>query len=380
MVLCGGCGPGDQASDGGSIGACGDGVKHEEELCDDGNLIPGDGCSPECLPSGMPHDCVDLVVQDNLERRDSVEDLLPLADGTFIAVGQLDQGPGNRWGWLGRFEPSGARRWFVDASTLDVSVAYVSRISGDEQAGVWAVGKSGAGSRDHLLRFDLDGNLIGSVAIESEMGERVDVRDIEVTEAGVWIAGGNRPDGQFTTDMWLGLYDPSGGTIRDQLREDHLGYEDTVNAVVRDGEGVAIAATVSTSPNTDGDVMLEASTDIIVAWFDQHGTEHARATVGPSPDPNYVRHASQLAVDESGRWFVGGPLVSLHSQAWVAQVGGTWAWTSTAAGVTGLVGVHDGIVVAAPPPISSDPSSYRSWVGEFAWDGAVRWEFDADYK
>jgi len=34
------------------IGGCGDGIRNEGELCDDGNLIDGDGCDSNCTPTG----------------------------------------------------------------------------------------------------------------------------------------------------------------------------------------------------------------------------------------------------------------------------------------------------------------------------------------
>jgi cysteine-rich repeat protein len=48
---------------------CGDGFVTPPELCDDGNLAPGDGCSPLCLPENLPPDCTGAFA--------SVEDLWP---------------------------------------------------------------------------------------------------------------------------------------------------------------------------------------------------------------------------------------------------------------------------------------------------------------
>jgi cysteine-rich repeat protein len=40
---------------------CGDGIVTPPEQCDDGNLVPGDGCSPLCLVENLPPVCVDAV-------------------------------------------------------------------------------------------------------------------------------------------------------------------------------------------------------------------------------------------------------------------------------------------------------------------------------
>jgi cysteine-rich repeat protein len=371
---------------------CGDGSKHPDELCDDGNQIAGDGCSPECVPSGMPYDCVDLLAQDNLEDWDDVRDLLLLADGSFIVAGHRDALTDRR-GWVARYEASGAQRWSMDASTVNPSLRDIAALAGDEQTGIWALGLTGGFSEeDYLLRLDPDGNLVSATPIESEAGEHVDVFDIEATAAGVWLGGAHQPAGQVTTDTWLSLHDPTQSTLQDVLLEDHLGYNDTINIVIRDGEGVAVAATLSTSPHVDMDVLLMAETDIMVVWFDQYGNEQERTMIGPSPDPEFVRYASYLAVDESGRWFVGGSLspfdFAQQTQGWVVQVGGNWTWTNTDSGFAGMVGVDNGIVIAANITTDSDTPYYLGWLAEFAWDGSARWEFGeveagegiADYK
>ncbi len=40
---------------------CGDGFVTPPELCDDGNLLPGDGCSPVCLPENSPPVCLEAI-------------------------------------------------------------------------------------------------------------------------------------------------------------------------------------------------------------------------------------------------------------------------------------------------------------------------------
>lgn len=381
------CGPGNTAMDGGSIAICGDGTKDPDELCDDGNSIAGDGCSPECVLSGMPYDCADLMVHDGPQQSDSVVDLLPLADGTFVAAGRLDAGADAR-SWLGRFEPTGAPRWFVEAPTLDPNLRRITAIAGDQQGGIWALGyTTGSLYEDTLLRLDLDGNLVSGTLIRSEADNPVRARDIEATAAGVWIGGSSGTTLALgAKDAWLGLYDPEQGTIRDLLLEDHLGFDDTINRIERHDDGVAVAATLSTSPHNEEDILLEAKTTIMVAWFDQHGNEQRRTMVGPSPDPEFVRYANQLAMDESGHWFVGGNLSPLdftqQAQGWAAQVDGGWAWTTgmPAAYWAGMVGVDEGVMIATIHLIDDKKSNmlvYQGKLREFGLDGANRWEFDS---
>lgn len=163
-VVCGNCGSGGSAIDGGSVAVCGDGVVGDDELCDDGNLIAGDGCSPGCVPSGLPYDCVELLARDSLDDWDLVLDLLPLSDGSFIAAGQLDVGSKGR-GWIARYESSGARQWFLDTTSLDADFTRITDLAGDEESGIWALAPRAAFALDNrLIRLDADGNLISATA------------------------------------------------------------------------------------------------------------------------------------------------------------------------------------------------------------------------
>jgi cysteine-rich repeat protein len=365
------CGPGASSDDGPAPAVCGDGKLDPDELCDDGNLIAGDGCSPECMPSGMPYDCVDLYESEH----DIVRGLALFADGTFVVGGYRGASPEPR-GWLGRFDGSGAQRWFVDTTTLDPQFRTVHALAGDD-AGIWALVFLGDSVRaPHIVRFNLDGELTDSVAIESEFGLRLFARDLEVTAAGVWIVGEAR-EGGSQADAWLGLYDPALGTVEDVLRVDELGYDDIFSAVHRDGEGVAVVGTMSTTPNHDQGELLTAKTDILVVWVDANGDELRRTKVGPSPDPAWIRTAGRIGSDSEGRWFVGGALSSVNllvpNQSWTAQVDGAWSLVSEFSW-TSMMGREDSLI-ASGIVRDYDESTHYGWLGEFDSNGAPRWEF-----
>lgn len=322
----------------------------------------------------MPVDCVDLLVQESPEDMDTAVDLLPLADGTFIAAGQRDALTDKR-GWLGRFEPSGTQRWLVDAASLDPGIDSVVDLAGDE-SGIWALATGSALANQLVLHFDQDGNAIGTASIQSEAGAAVEVRAIEFTPAGVWLVG------RLDYDVWVGLYDPALNTVKDVLIEDHLGYRDAADAVVRDGNGVAVAATVSISPNFDGDVPLVAQTDVVVIWFDQQGIETRRRTVGAFDDPKFARSTLSIRADGAGRWFVGGALNPTQGvvspQVWVANTDADWTWATAwtvgfGTGFGGIVGVESGLLVAANRTIMKDSSTQivEGWLGALAAEGSL---------
>jgi hypothetical protein len=195
-----------------------------------------------------------------------------------------------------------------------------------------------------------------------------------VTAAGVWIVGEAR-EGGSQADAWLGLYDPALGTVEDVLRVDELGYNDIFSAVSRDGEGVAVVGTMSTTPNHDHDLVLTAETDILVVWVDANGDELRRTKVGPSPDPEWIRLATRITSDSEGRWFVGGPLSSLtlfgQNQSWAAPVDGSWSLVRDIAWSV-LNGMDDGFIALG---VHYDELVTSGRLSEFGSDGVPRWEF-----
>ncbi|PRQ05966.1 hypothetical protein [Enhygromyxa salina] len=246
--------------------------------------------------------------------------------------------------------------------------------------GAWALGVN-ASARGRLLRYDLDGNLEATTAVESEAGEDVTVYAIESTPGGVWLAG------SLGEDAWVGLYDPVGDSVRDVLLEDHLGYRDQVYAIARHQDEVAVAAIVSTSPNHDEDIMLLASTDVLVVHFDLQGHELRRTLVGPSPDPEYVRGATEIVADGVGNWFVGGNTtphdVAAFSTGWVVPVQAPppWSWSTDKAQfdtIGDLLADVEGVLIAGNRTATDTSGALigQGWISSLAADATIRWTFD----
>ncbi|PRP91924.1 DUF4215 domain-containing protein [Enhygromyxa salina] len=367
MLLVGpaGCGPGDEA---GGPPVCGDGVVDASEQCDDGNRAPGDGCSSTCIPSGMPFDCVDLLEGDFPGESTVVTKLLPLTDGSFLAVGGLDDDPSYH-GWIARYGPTGDQLWILDTMSIDPEINVMSDLVGDGSGGAWALGAG-----DRLLHVDKDGSAGASKTIVAQEGAAVDVAAIEFTAAGVWLSG------TLAGDAWLGLYDPASDSVTDLLREDLLGFDDYAYAVERSDAEVAVAATMSTSPNVDVDVPRIATTDILVVMFDLDGNELRRASLGPNADLDFVRFADRLVFDRlSHRWFVGGRYVARNSfapQVWLApaEAQPPWQWTQEA-WFGDIVSGHEGVIAAINVGSLND-ANLRGQLTNVGADQTIRWTFD----
>ncbi|WP_244924079.1 hypothetical protein [Enhygromyxa salina] len=319
---------------------------------------------------------MDLLVSDSPDERNRVSDLLPLADGTFIAAGTLDLSPTNR-GWLARYKPTGEQMWFVDTAAIDPEFSAVGDLVDDGQSGFWALGFAGW-TDNRLIHLDRDGNVTSTTPVVSENGASVAVATIEFATTSVWLVG------QLEGDAWLGLYDPTANTVTDLLIEDHLGFQDYIYAIGRGKDEIAVAATVSTSPNFDGDIPLIASTDVLVIHYNFQGIELQRSLLGPNTDPDFVRVASRIVSDASGRWFVGGPYIPRDTtalyQTWLAplQAETHWTWTNDVS-LGDVAGAENGVIVATNR-LDTDASNVpitEGWLVNLGWDGAKLWDFGA---
>ncbi len=85
---------------------CGNGqIDGAEELCDDGNLVDGDGCNADCTPSGSE-------IWRNLAAEDgSIQALQVDASGDLLAAGRLIIDSDQSWAWLAKFSVDGDLYW-----------------------------------------------------------------------------------------------------------------------------------------------------------------------------------------------------------------------------------------------------------------------------
>lgn len=376
LLICSSCGP-EGVEEAALPAVCGDGIEHPSEGCDDGNMIPRDGCSPRCVPSGTHFECVTLL-EGSWE--DDVATLLPLPDGTFLAGGKLERGD-DYSGWIGRFHESGEVSWFQEiAPEKPGDNGQILDIASDGQGGAWALSR-----RDVNQLFHLDE--AGKIGAQVEIAAATDVyrvpHAIEVTPTSVWIGGSSQED------LWLGRYDVATEELTTLLFEDHLGYKDVIWAMGRSPTEIAVAATVSTSPNWDLDVGLTATTDILLIRFDLQGKEIGRALSSAEPEATHARLAERVTWDGKDGWVVGGighPFdVNVPYASWVARIDPppTWEWTDygfsdTLMDIISVAGL-EGDVIVASGYIDSDPGDeiiVEGWLAGLNADGSIRWQHE----
>jgi cysteine-rich repeat protein len=374
LILVGCNGPGNEGE--GGVPVCGDGIQSPDEACDDGNRLGGDGCSPECVPSGTHLECVSILEGDETNEAHA---LLPMPDQTFVVAGEEFVGNGTR-GWIGRFRESGERLWFEHIMHSE-GYGRVLDLAPDGQNGSWALVQNGV--KDELMHFGIDGVENQAIDIGLAFGISPIARRIEIVDGSLWIGG------MVQEDLWLGRYDIGSGQATTVLLEDHLGFHDEIWALARNETEVVIAATVSTSPNHDGDFNITATTDIVFVRFDLQGNELGRSVWGAEPDSQFARIAEDVVTDGQGGWFIGGDQLPLDmtkpAQSWMGRVEPEprWSWTSEpVAGSTaggdfgGLVATEEGVILATTVS-HKDPawSGGGGWVTKFDPSGEIQWQW-----
>lgn len=358
---------------------CGDGIQAADELCDDGNLTPGDGCSAECVPSGTPLDCATLY---DGYWDDRVNAVVGLPDGGVVAGGH-SKFENSRQGWVSRYTPDGEVSWTSQIDLGDSGSSGSSDVLGlvdDGELGVWALTKQS--SPIILVHFDADGVLTDSVEVSVAFGELVNSLVLARFDGDLWIGGSDPPD-----DAWLGRYNPTSGEATTVLREDYLGYRDQVTALAPNGDHLLVAATMSASPNFEGDAILVAQTDVLLITLDNQGSETNRVTV-TNPDEEYAPRADAIAVDSLGRVYVGGTHVPINTtitgRTWVAALspdgGDLWSWSSGSLfdgragfGFGDIAAVDDAILISfAAHDLDGENNHGQGWTTRIL-DGEAYW-------
>jgi cysteine-rich repeat protein len=74
---------------------CGDGTVNNDEVCDDGNNVPGDGCDPSCKLEPKPPEPGTLVVSEIMPDPDAVKD----ENGEWFEVYNPTKAPVDMTGW-----------------------------------------------------------------------------------------------------------------------------------------------------------------------------------------------------------------------------------------------------------------------------------------
>jgi len=162
---------------------CGNGRLEDDEACDDGNHVNGDGCNNDCTISAT------LVweYRSGLKSDDSFEGVASTADGTIFAVGARFIAEGMQDRWVAKFQDQ-ALVWEKTYDHGQFEKAFAVAVHGSV---VYVAGAaSPLGNNDAWLgQLDLNGKIIWEDEFDSGFGDDF-VTNLSATPEGDVVAAG----------------------------------------------------------------------------------------------------------------------------------------------------------------------------------------------
>lgn len=368
-------GPADTgSSDEAPVVGCGNGIVEDDERCDDGNQIDGDGCSAACEPSG------ELFEELELPDRgvDTYATAVAIAeDGTIVVAGWRELAEGGAAAMLLGLTPELDVAWSteVTGATPEHHVLPNALSIADDGA-IWVVGRSLFEQKGPnidepwIARFAQDGLLEHARALMGPIGLYFEVAAL--------------PGGDAVAVGWEMQADES---LRALVRRHAAGDGSEVWARIEPIEEPESAA-LSVTTTAAGELVVAGWTtgfmeyrDLRLATYDEDGNPTGTTTFG---EPLTSYYARALAVDASGDVVVCGSVV--RATADNAMLGrftlgasspSVWLQRIEAVGpgstsCEGIVLDADGRVAFTGSAFYGD-TSFDPIVGRLASDGEILW-------
>ncbi len=335
------------ASSTGPGAVCGNGVVEGDEVCDDGNQDPLDGCEPDCTPSSGK--AIWTATYDREGKTDEVLAAARLPDGRFLALGwtQADTGYDTLLWFL---NPDGTEDTAV---AEDVGGDIVAPGTDERAYGLWVHDDGSfvisghveidAGTDDwdvFLRRYDENAMPTWTYTWSSSMGGGTDLaRGLSIGPNGTYLLAGNVPGANGIDGLLLAL-DENGNEVFATLYDGDGALDDLFYSVAYDGTQIWVAGT------TDYNAPLDES-KWLVAGFDDTGALQWKDAFPGQPDK--FQRARSIRTDESGNAYVTGVLGSPSAgdvDVWVVAYDptGTRTWATLYDGPSALV--DDGLALA----------------------------------
>ncbi len=363
---------------------CGNGVVEGDEVCDDGNMDPLDGCENDCTSSSGLE--IWTTRYDGSGKDDTVRDAAILPDGTLVAVGTtrtMDQGVDVL---LWALNPDGTEAWVVSE---DLAAELGSAL--DDVANGVVVTSGG----DLLVvgNADVDGMneaWDGFVALYDNTGSRQWVQSwdsmamqddffVGVTEGesgNFYVVGYTEVDaGNNTTqsDSVLWKVDGAGSEIWSKVEDGGVSEDDRWQAAAWDGTNLYLTGRAAPGATSSNIKISAYDTDGMEVWTDEVS----------SPTMMGSNSGFDIAVGPDGDVYVTGFRRSMGGEpdVWVARYGtdGLRKWMQSWDGETagddfgmGLAMTPEGILyVAGDTGVPGE--QVNIFMGSWDSDGMERW-------
>jgi MYXO-CTERM domain-containing protein len=362
------------SSDGGPVVGCGNGIVEDDERCDDGNQIDGDGCSAACEPSGELLEALGWPGRDNSAYGAAIA---LAADDTFVVTGWRD------------VEDAGTVAVVLGLSP-DLRVAWSTEVEGGSPAdrlfpeglaiaddgAIWAVGRSlrdmdGTDVEEPwIARFESDGTLAWSVVVPDASAT---YREVAVLPGGDAVAVGWEALPDETNRMLVRRHAADDGAEAWMERSP----EEEPESV-----GLSIATTAAGEVVVGGWIRgLYDYRDLRLQGYDEDGTPTV-TTIFDEPLTSY--YPRDLEVDSSGDVVVCGSVVRASADnamlgrftlgapspaVWLQRIEAVGPGST---GCEGLALDADSRVAFAGYAFYGD-TSFDPIVGRLAADGEILW-------
>lgn len=344
---------------------CGNGEIDGEELCDDGNMIAGDGCNPDCLPSGS--EVSQQSYPDGGVGTDNINALAIDLEGNLVAAGVLGSGKDQSRAWVAKLSPEGELLWEHVWNSDAGNFNYYLDVAVNAEGQIVAGGCANCGDFGDVLLtlLDKDGKAeVREIVKEMEI-ERIS--DVTITGAGNVVAIVQ------TTDKVVAhvqAFDAAGAptwTLGGDLKTWYSG-----GLVRRSDDSETIVALREVTDAQTHEVRVLAIDDTgKVQWSKLHG------------DPLTRYYVERLAAGPEGQLVVCGSLTRTAAEDTLmlglsAEGGALWktripvpgpGWD----GCAGVVVTQDGGVAFAGSGFTGAEAAVEMWVGKLDAGGTQLW-------
>ena len=355
---------------------CGNGVLEDGEVCDDGDLIGGDGCEADCtssddvqpiwtLEQGGPFgfaDCGGGVAFDS-------EDNLILAG---LWEDQI---------WVGKYDLDYEQVWEVTYPAVSgVAGCLEVRVAVDAADNVAVIGPQDSATIYDVFvaKLGSDGAEQWTATFAGQSPQTDNAGDISFDLDGNVLVTGDLTDAETNRSFWVAKLDPEGVLL---WSDEHLGAGCCING----GRGIAADAEANVwTAGYESPQMFE--TDIFMRRYDPDGTVLATDVILGVDDASQDL-AYGIALDEFGdRIVVGTSRVDTgidDNDAWVRRYEGDveqWMTPFEGTGTAedyalGVALAPDGTIVVSGFMFDSPADGLRNrWLAKLAADGTSIWQ------
>ncbi|MDC0672682.1 hypothetical protein [Nannocystis radixulma] len=367
-------GPDSETADAtGPVAGCGDGVVQAPELCDDGNLVDGDGCNVDCRPAaevlwstthggmlGLADEALGCAVDGN---------------NSIYVIGFVGVGADDTDWWIRKYAADGAELWTQSYAGSAMLADQGRAIVVDAAETVYVAG---------LAQEPMEGNDLvvrkhaadGSPLWTRKFAGAAMLNDVAsgavLTPDGGLLVGGATAVADAGNDTWLRKYASTGDVLWTRTYDGAAGSNDATQAVAVTEDGYIYAAGYEAAPGE--------SNNMWIARYDADGNLlWSRLYNGADSKADYLYGV--VAMDDGGVVVCG--YETAESVPWKSfvrryDVDGLTVWTEVEAGPEaagalcyGLSRADDGDLLFAGATIVA--GQREPWLRRLAPDGTPRW-------